>query len=246
MLFLDLTMPVMDGYQVLEAIQTEGHKTLTIVISADIQPEARERVMSLKALDFIKKPIDQAELEAKLARALRERQMIRKLEALSMSDGLTSLLNRRAFDLRFPREVERASRQNYPLYLGIVDIDNFKGYNDAHGHDAGDQVLITLANIMNDCTRNSVDLTFRFGGDEFGVMLCQTTGTQTAEIVQRIQLRFVESDFDGLTLSIGVVSCRRNDKLNLDDDVMQMQKRADLAMYDAKNSGKNCVVTRFE
>lgn len=61
-LFLDLTMPVMDGYQVLEAIQAEGHKTLTIVISADIQPEARTRVMALKALDFIKKPVDKIKL----------------------------------------------------------------------------------------------------------------------------------------------------------------------------------------
>ncbi len=62
MLFLDLTMPVMDGYQVLEAIQREGHKTMTIVISADIQPEAQARVMKLKALDFIKKPVDKSKL----------------------------------------------------------------------------------------------------------------------------------------------------------------------------------------
>lgn len=242
----DLSMPDMDGMELLQHIIRHHTDTDVIIATGYSERTSYADVIRAGALDFIKKPIDQAELEAKLARALRERQMIRKLEALSMSDGLTSLLNRRAFDLRFPREVERASRQSYPLYLGIVDIDNFKGYNDTHGHDAGDQVLIALANIMNDCTRNSVDLTFRFGGDEFAVVLCQTTGTQTAEIVQRIQLSFIERDFDGLTLSIGVVSCRRNDKLNLADDIMQMQKRADLAMYDAKNSGKNCVVTRFE
>ena len=242
----DLSMPDMDGMELLQHIIRHHTDTDVIIATGYSERTSYADVIRAGALDFIKKPIDQAELEAKLARALRERQMIRQLEALSMSDGLTSLLNRRAFDLRFPREVERAFRQSYPLYLGIVDIDNFKGYNDTHGHDAGDQVRISLANIMNDCTRNSVDLTFRFGGDEFAVVLCQTTGTQTAEIVQRIQLSFIESDFDGLTLSIGVVSCRRNDKLNLDDDIMQMQKRADLAMYDAKNSGKNCVVTRFE
>ena len=242
----DLSMPGMDGMELLRHIIRHYVDTDVIIATGYSERTSYADVIRAGALDFIKKPIDQAELEAKLARALRERQMIRKLEALSMSDGLTSLLNRRAFDLRFPREVERAFRQNYPLYLGIIDVDNFKLYNDSHGHDAGNQVLIALAGIMNDCTRNSVDMCFRFGGDEFGLLLPQTTGTQTTEIVQRIQLRFVESDFDATTLSIGIVSCRRNDKINLEEDINQMQKRADLAMYDAKNSGKNCVVCRFE
>jgi two-component system cell cycle response regulator len=242
----DLSMPDMDGMELLRHIIRHYSDTDVIIATGYSERTSYADVIRAGALDFIKKPIDQAELEAKLARALRERQMIRRLEALSMSDGLTSLLNRRAFDLRFPREVERAFRQNYSLYLGIIDVDNFKLYNDSHGHDAGDQVLISLASVMNECTRNSVDMCFRFGGDEFAVLLIQTTGNQTTEIVQRIQLRFVESDFDATTLSIGIVSCRRNDKISLEEDTGHMQKRADLAMYDAKNSGKNCVICRFE
>ena len=192
-----------------------------------------------------KKPIDQAELEAKLARALRERNMIRKLEELSMCDALTSLLNRRAFDLRFSREVERAHRQNYSLFLAIIDVDNFKVYNDTHGHDEGDKVLIALSDIMREGTRNSVDLCFRLGGDEFAVLLPQTTATQATEIVQRILLKFVEQDFDKTTLSIGLVACLRDRSMDAGEDLALMHRRADQAMYDAKASGKNCVICRI-
>jgi len=241
----DLMMPKMDGIDLLKHIIRHHPETDVIIATGYTERTSYADVIKAGAIDFIKKPIDHAELEAKLARAMRERQMIRKLEALSMCDGLTSLLNRRAFNLRFPREVERAFRQNYPLFLAIIDIDNFKTYNDSYGHAEGDKVLIALADTMKECTRNSVDLCFRFGGDEFAVLLPQTTATQATEIVQRILLKFVESDYDGTTLSIGIVSCRRGEMGNVAEDVSNMLKRADQAMYDAKNSGKNCVVCRI-
>ncbi|BDD89247.1 GGDEF domain-containing response regulator [Desulfofustis limnaeus] len=240
----DLMMPQMDGIELLKYIIRNHSDTDVIIATGYSEQTSYADVIKAGAIDFIKKPIDQAELEAKLARALRERYMIRKLEALSMCDGLTSLLNRRAFDLRFPREVERAYRQNYRLFLAMIDIDNFKEYNDTHGHDEGDKVLIALGDIMKISTRNSVDLCFRLGGDEFAVLLPQTTATQATEIVQRILLRYVESDFGGTTLSIGIISCSRDRSLPLSSDIATMQKRADQAMYDAKHSGKNCVVCR--
>lgn len=241
----DLIMPNMDGIELLKYIIRHHSETDVIIATGYSEKASYADVIRAGAIDFIKKPIDQAELEAKLARALRERHMIRKLEALSLCDGLTSLLNRRAFNLRFPREVERAFRQNYSLFLAIIDIDNFKEYNDSHGHDEGDNVLISLADTMKICTRDSVDLCFRLGGDEFAVLLPQTTATQATEIVQRILLRFVESNFDGTTLSIGIVSCIRDKSASILEDIAVMQKRADQAMYDAKHSGKNCVVCRI-
>jgi diguanylate cyclase (GGDEF)-like protein len=202
-------------------------------------------VIKAGAIDFIKKPIEEAELEAKLARALRERQLVRELEQLSMHDGLTSLLNRRAFDLRFLREVERAHRQSYELFLAVIDVDNFKEYNDTHGHQNGDKILVSLGKILDQCTRNSVDMTFRLGGDEFVVILPQTNATQATEIVQRILLHFVEKNFNTVTLSIGIVSCSRNTAIPLEEDGKSMEERADQAMYEAKKSGKNCVVCRI-
>ncbi|NNK97079.1 MAG: diguanylate cyclase [Desulfobacterales bacterium] len=241
----DIKMPNMDGLELLKHIIRHHSGTDVIIATGYNETASYADVIRAGALDFIKKPIDQAELEAKLARALRERHMIRKLETLSMCDGLTSLLNRRAYDLRFPREVERAHRQNYSLYLAIVDVDNFKDYNDTFGHNEGDKVLIALSDTIKECTRNSVDLCFRLGGDEFAVLLPQTTATQATEIVQRILLKFVESNFNGTTLSIGIVSCKRDKDVSAEEDLAQMQKRADQAMYDAKHSGKNCVICRI-
>jgi diguanylate cyclase (GGDEF)-like protein len=202
-------------------------------------------VIKAGAIDFIKKPIDQAELEAKLERALRERKMIRELERLSMLDGLTGIQNRRAFDGHFPYEVERAHRQGYSLMLAVMDVDNFKLYNDTFGHNEGDKILIGLAEILRECTRDSVDMCFRLGGDEFAVLLPQANEDQGTEIVQRILLSFTEQNFGNTTLSIGLVDCGRNQKIARDIDELEMKERADRAMYAAKKSGKNCVVTRF-
>lgn len=241
----DVIMPNMDGLELLKYIIRHHVETDVIIATGYNERTSYADVIRAGAIDFLKKPIDQAELEAKLARALRERSMVRKLEELSMCDSLTSLLNRRAFDLRFPREVERADRQSYPLFLAMIDVDNFKDYNDSYGHDSGDKVLIALSDIMREGTRNSVDLCFRLGGDEFAVLLPQTTATQATEIVQRILLKFVESDFGGTTLSIGIISCYRKKEISALEDLAHMLKRADQAMYDAKASGKNCVICRI-
>lgn len=244
LVFSDIVMPGMDGLQLLDHI-IENYKETDVIISTGYHEKASySEVIKAGALDFIKKPIDHAELEAKLARAVRERSMMRELERLSMQDGLTKILNRRAFDERFPDEVERAHRQNYPLMYAVIDIDNFKEYNDEHGHQEGDNILVSLAEILKDCTRESVDLCFRLGGDEFAVLLPQATATQGTEIVQRILLNFLEKNFGTTTLSIGLVSCKRNENIPREQDEMAIKERADQAMYDAKKNGKNCVVTR--
>ncbi len=245
LVFSDIVMPKMDGIELLQYI-TKHHKNTDVIMATGYSDRASYAdVIKAGALDFIKKPIDQAELEAKLARAFRERYLIRRLEQLSMLDSLTLLWNRRAFDKRFSEEVERASRQRYQVFLAIIDIDNFKEFNDTCGHQEGDGVLVALAEIFVECIRNSVDMSFRLGGDEFAVLLPQTNADQATEIVQRILLRYVERCLGQTTLSIGVVSCMRNKDLPLELDVKQMIERADQAMYDAKRSGKNCIVCRL-
>jgi len=242
----DIVMPNMDGFELLKFIKDQQYDTDVIIATGHSDQASYADVIKAGAIDFIKKPVEDQELEAKLARALREREMVRELEQLSLCDGLTSLLNRRAFDFKFQREVERAYRQSYDLFLAVIDIDNFKEYNDTLGHQGGDKILIALAGILNDCTRNSVDMNFRLGGDEFAVLLSQANATQATEVVQRILLSFIEQNFNGLTLSIGIIRCRRNTAISLGQDVKNMEERADQAMYEAKNSGKNCVVCRIK
>ena len=241
----DVKMPGMDGIELLHYITKHYPDTDVIVATGYSDRASYADVIKAGAIDYIKKPIDHIELEAKLTRALRERAMLRKLEQLSMYDSLTSLLNRRAFDIHFHQEVERSARQGYSIFLAILDIDNFKEYNDNHGHQKGDDVLSALGEILLECTRNSVDLCFRIGGDEFAVVLPQTNADQATEIVQRIIQQYAKRNFDTTSLSIGVVSCRRDPLLTLEEDEKRMKNRADQAMYDAKKSGKNCVICRI-
>jgi len=242
----DVFMPKMDGMDLLKHI-IRFHFNTDVIIATGYEDRVNySDVIQAGAIDFIKKPIDQAELKAKLARALRERHMIRKLETLSMCDGLTTLLNRRAYNKSFPHEVERAARQGYSLFLAMLDIDNFKGYNDTHGHDEGDKVLIGLGEDLTESTRNNVDLCFRLGGDEFAVLLPQTTESQAHDILSRVMHRFSNRSCNGLTLSIGIVNCTRDASVYLGDDIQQMQIRADRTMYEAKHSGKDRIVSHAQ
>lgn len=238
----DIMMPRMDGLELLEYVKTH-HRDVDVIVSTGHSEQATYAdVIRAGALDYIKKPIDQGELEAKMARAVRERYYVKKLEELTITDSLTSLLNRRAFDDIFRREMERASRQGRDMFLAILDIDNFKQYNDQYGHLEGDKVLIALGRIMEECTRHHVDFNFRLGGDEFAILLLETNADQATEIVQRILLRFVEMRYGTTTLSIGVVSCRRDLSLSLEDDEIRLKRKADRAMYEAKERGKNTVI----
>ena len=241
----DIVMPGMDGLELLDHIKEHYKETDVIISTGFFEKASYAEVIKAGAIDFIKKPVDRAELEAKLARAVRERKLVRELERLSMHDALTSLLNRRSFDERFPYESERAHRQNYSLIMAFIDVDNFKDYNDQYGHQAGDEVLINLGKIMAECTREKVDLCFRLGGDEFAVLLPQASSDQGMEIAQRILLSFGEKKFGEATLSIGLVACTRDKRLSREEDERLMKERADKAMYDAKHKGKNCIVARI-
>jgi diguanylate cyclase (GGDEF)-like protein len=242
LIITDIVMPRMDGLELLQHVKEEYPTTGVIIATGYSSKASYAEVIRAGAIDFIKKPIEHAELEAKLARALREQQMVRKLEKQSLYDELTGLLNRRAFDKRFPREVERAARQHYPLYLAILDVDRFKNYNDTFGHQAGDKVLTAVGDILHLCTRNNVDTCFRYGGDEFAVILPQTSISQAIKVIERILQRFREMAFGNTDLSIGMAPCKRNKALPFSKDMAQQIDKADKAMYRAKAKGIGWII----
>ncbi len=242
LILLDPVMPDMDGME-LWAYVRDNHPDIDVIGCSDRTTYAE--MIKQGAIDFIRKPIDQYELEIKIARALRERHMVQELEKLSLRDTLTGLYNRRAFDEQMVKEVERAHRQSYQLFLAIIDIDNFKEYNDKYGHPKGDQTLIFFARMVKECTRNNVDLAFRLGGDKFALLLPQTNANQATEIVQRILLRYIEAGLGKTTLSIGLVSCPRDTEISPKRDIEHIEERANEAMSEAKNGGKNCVICQI-
>jgi diguanylate cyclase (GGDEF)-like protein len=234
----DMTMPRMDGMQLLKHIKENHPQVEVIVVTGFTETFTYTDVIKAGASDFISKPFNVDELEAKINRVIREQKLIRKLEHLSMCDVLTDLFNRRCFDMKLHEEIPRAHRQGYPVFLVLVDVDNFKRYNDEFGHQAGDKVLQAIGRILVQCTRDNVDWSFRFGGDEFAVIIPYASLEQSVQVAERILQRYCESDFSTNTsLSVGLGQFVRHPGRSWAEDIDDLVERADKALYESKKAG---------
>ncbi len=165
------------------------------------------------------------------------------LQVLANTDSLTHLFNRRQLYPIMEKELDRAGRNNIPFAVLLIDIDHFKKFNDTHGHAGGDLLLAGFADKMRSALRK-MDSAFRFGGEEFVVLLPETTGENAMVPAERFRQRIADSRFSmppegqpvSITVSVGIAGYRKGDTL---DDVI---RHADLAMYAAKKGGRNRVV----
>lgn len=234
----DMSMPRMDGMQLLKYIKEHHPHTDVIVVTGFTETFTYTDVIKAGASDFISKPFNVDELEAKINRVIREQKLIRKLEHLSMCDVLTDLFNRRCFDMKLQEEIPRAHRQGYPVFLILLDVDSFKQYNDEFGHQAGDKVLQAIGRILVQCTRDNVDWCFRFGGDEFAVIIPYASLDQAVQIAERILQRYCDSAFSETTsLSAGLAQFVRHPGRSWAEDINDLVERADKALYVGKNAG---------
>ena len=169
-------------------------------------------------------------------------EMQRKYQRFATTDALTGLRNRGWLDDVFDREVKRSERDQLPLCLIMIDVDNFKQYNDSYGHLAGDQVLVSVAAALRGALRPN-DLVARFGGEEFAVLLPETTIDNATIIANRLRENVSQTEPDRLegvslprvTISLGIAT--RQSEYSLD----MMIASADVALYHAKRNGRNCV-----
>lgn len=172
-----------------------------------------------------------------------------RLKHLGLTDPLTGVHNRRYFDQRLQEEVSRALRQNIPLSCLFLDIDHFKQVNDRYGHQTGDCVLREVASRIKDQVR-SIDVLGRYGGEEFAVLLMQTDMDSALGVAERIRHGIAEQRFKGegdetlvTTLSVGVATLHDcNRAQNAETLAQQLVARADQALYQAKQGGRNCVM----
>ncbi|MDF1882698.1 diguanylate cyclase [Sulfurimonas sp. SAG-AH-194-C21] len=167
----------------------------------------------------------------------------KKLENVSYTDSLTSLHNRRYFNLVYEREIKRAKRKNNYITFMMLDVDFFKQYNDTYGHIEGDYALQTVSKVLKDTLQRPSDYVFRLGGEEFGVVLTDTDESNSAKLARDIcdavrdkkLLHANSSVNEFVTISIGVVCCIADDAL--DEDVLI--SRADEMLYEAKETGRD-------
>ncbi len=170
-----------------------------------------------------------------------------KLKQAGLTDALTGVNNRRFFDQRLNEEISRAQRLQSSVSCLFIDIDHFKVVNDSFGHETGDVVLTKVAELIRAQLRN-IDVVARYGGEEFAVLLEQSGQDYAEEVAERIQHSISETTFvDGencsLTVSIGVSTLEKPDiKMNTFDLGRELLRKADKALYQAKQDGRNRVV----
>jgi diguanylate cyclase (GGDEF)-like protein len=192
-------------------------------------------------------PIEPAELRelesliCALIYPLRNALLYKRALDTALTDPVTGINNRAAMNANLDREINLAHRHGNPLSLIMLDIDRFKQINDSYGHIAGDVVLKALAECVTECTRSS-DIVFRYGGEEFAILLSNTEGDGASLLANRIRVavegRAVkhESAVIRLTVSVGVATLERG------DGAADILEKADQALYQAKQEGRNRVV----
>ncbi len=225
-LITDMKMPGMDGLELIKKARAQYPEICIIAMTGHAKGYKYIDVINAGATDFINKPFSTDELEAKIKRAIVERNTKLELNRLSITDSLTGLYNQRHFYLRLREEITRARRQKQNLSLILLDLDNFKWFNDTHGHLAGDELLQKTGTIIRASIRVDVDSGYRYGGDEFAVILIDADETVASDIGKRIAA--VLKTVCGIGASMGLA------QYSGDMEAEELMNVADKNLYKAK------------
>jgi two-component system, cell cycle response regulator len=242
----DISLPGMDGLEFTDRIK-KNFDVDVIVITGYSAEYSYEEAINKGASDLLFKPVRLGEMILRIKRVLKERRlnqerirMLGELKNLAITDGLTRLYNSRHFYSQVELEIDRSLRYRHPLSLMLFDIDHFKVFNDTYGHLEGDKVLFRISQTAKSCLR-TMDTAYRYGGEEFTVILPETVGREGMKVGERIRAaiekeKFIQnSNIITITISVGVTQYVFN------ESVASFIKRADQAMYLSKQKGRNRV-----
>jgi diguanylate cyclase (GGDEF)-like protein len=245
-ILLDINLPDMDGFKVCRILK-ESSATRDVPIlflTVDTNVVHLARALDCGATDYIRKPVNPVELNARVRVALRDKQLVDLLKEQARIDALTGLWNRAALDDALVAAAAAHERTGQPVSFLMVDLDHFKEVNDGYGHGVGDQLLRSAGIAIKDCCR-PYDIPCRFGGDEFGVIFGQVEGPDARCAAQRTlsQLRQVEVAVGTNTLTVATsAGLAPSDALRDGFSAQDMLKAADGALYRAKKKGRNKLV----
>ncbi len=257
LVLLDLILPDIDGNEVCRWLKLDQYTRDIPIIMLTAKDSVGDKVTGLEAGsdDYLPKPFDESELNARIYVRLREKSqqdelhrknrqledMLTRVESLAIVDSLSGLFNRRRFETILASEFKRAQRYDGQLSCLMIDIDHFKNVNDTFGHLAGDVVLKEISQIIQKCMRE-VDTVARWGGEEFVVLSPNTSKENAKRAAARILKAVVDHSFAGMdgqriTVSIGVAGMPDASM----DSADKLVHAADLALYEAKKKGRNRV-----
>ena len=212
----------------------QGNLDTRTIVSSDDEIGALGKAINEMAANLQTTMASRNELQNEV---IQRKKAEEKLTLLATTDELTGIYNRRAFNNFAEHYIGRSKRYNEPMSLILLDIDHFKHVNDTYGHDMGDKILVSLVMIMKECIRQE-DFPCRWGGEEFTILLPKTDSISALNLAERLRKSIEEHDFniaDIITVSIGLTHYK------LEDSIDSMIKRADEALYEAKDSGRNTV-----
>jgi two-component system, cell cycle response regulator len=245
LILLDIMMPNMDGFELCQQIKSnsEINEIPIIMVTAKSEGLDLKNAFDLGAVDYIKKPFDEIEVIARIQSVLRLKQNQDTLKEKASKDGLTGVYNHALLIELFEKEYLRAIRAEENISFVMIDIDHFKLINDTYGHTGGDFILQELVKILSGSIREN-DFVGRYGGEEFSIVLGNTTNEDTYTIGERIRrnvenhtFMFGEQNIH-ITISMGYYYKTSKDQISFTD----MIKLADEALYEAKQSGRNKII----
>nr|WP_133005738.1 diguanylate cyclase [Marinobacter sp. JH2] len=250
LIFLDIGLPDISGLEVCAKLKTDSDTSdiPVLFMTSTTGSDFEEKVFDVGAADYIGKPLNPQVVLARARIHLEYRAALQALESQARTDGLTGIANRRSFDERLSTELKRAKRYQLPLTLMMIDIDEFKKFNDHYGHLAGDECLKSVAQTMSMSARRPADFTARFGGEEFAVILPDTDTKGAATFAQILLNRMAEMKTphapearrQHVSVSIGFTTLTPeygdNDLVNESAII----ETADQALYEAKSGGRDC------
>ncbi len=241
LILTDYNMPVVDGFELTKRVREDYSKVdLSIIaMTANDDPMVSAKFLKIGANDFINKPFTKEELVCRVNNAIESVEYIEMISDMANTDFLTGARNRRSFFKEAEAYVQEARERDEPFAIAMIDIDDFKKINDTYGHDGGDEAIKALVKVVQDNIKGS-DIVARFGGEEFCVLLKDIDRDSAVELFVRLRLKIARNTIEfkgneiGYTASIGVAF----DSAESLDDIID---EADMALYRAKNSGKNRV-----
>lgn len=250
LVLLDQEMPGMSGDDVAAAMRDDPDLAdiPVIFVTGHNDVDAEVRALTAGAVDFIAKPVHEAILLARVKTQLRIKGLSDELRRSATQDGLTGIPNRAAFDSRLAIEWARASRNGAPLSLLLLDVDHFKQYNDHYGHPAGDRCLQAIARILDGVSRRTNDMAARVGGEEFAVLLPDTSLAGARVAAERLREEILALEMPHarsttlplVTVSIGAAQWLSG-STGAGSRAADLIEWADKGLYAAKAAGRNQV-----
>ena len=243
-ILLDVVMPEIDGFEVCNLLKSNfTTKDIPIImITSRTESTDVKKALELGAFDYVKKPIDEVEVMARIQSAIRFSEYQEKLKEMAMKDGLTGLYNHTLIIELFQKEFEKKQNNNECISFIMLDIDHFKNINDTFGHPFGDRILKELSNILITSISSS-DIIGRYGGEEFTIVSSENSVEALYNLCEKIRKNVEEKEFRAgdkvikITVSLGAFF--KNSENNIANT--EVIKKADEALYRAKESGRNRV-----